>query len=661
MRIRSLDFQNFRQHRDLSVAFDSAESDFIVVHGENGEGKTNLLNGILWCFYGNEGDSKDPGNRSNSLVSRAAQDDVGDGQSVTVKVSVALDFSQGMTARIERRQVFQVGAKAAVPLGKSELSIVTSTDSAAADAASVSNPELWLDEKFPERLRQYFLFDGEKLDNFFSTAGTTETVEDAVLQITQVDVLTRMVERLETVRAGFENEVSAKSGNVSIRGLQKDLEILVEEESVIAEEIADRETQAAEFALEYQNIHTDIARLLEQTKDRSAYEAARATAAEQESSLVDLKLQHAIWAATQGHLSMLSGALRKSLKFVLKQREDGLIPAAIKPSAISELLTSETCICGSHLGENSSGRKSLEELLVRNQEINEAGETVIAFETALQGAHVLAKKVPSENADFSSRIEKLQAKVAESQDLVERLKKKVAKLQNGEDRLNSLQAVRAAKEKNAQSLADSRLKQTQKKSQIDEKRREFESALRKDSSLKEIAGQISFVDELLDLARQIFYELSNEVREEAESVLNKEFKRMIGKSDYIASVEISEGFKVKVFDNRGFEILGTLSAGESACLAFAFALALNKISGFEMPMVIDTPLGRMSPDVQTQVAGSLAQNTKSAQGIPPQQVILLMTGTEYNDEVRAAIAGRNPLGYRLNFDVRTSESHLEVV
>jgi DNA sulfur modification protein DndD len=221
--------------------------------------------------------------------------------------------------------------------------------------------------------------------------------------------------------------------------------------------------------------------------------------------------------------------------------------------------------------------------------------------------------------------------------------------------------VQAAKEKNAQSLADSRLKQTQKKSQIDEKRREFESALRKDSSLKEIAGQISFVDELLDLARQIFYELSNEVREEAESVLNKEFKRMIGKSDYIASVEISEGFKVKVFDNRGFEILGTLSAGESACLAFAFALALNKISGFEMPMVIDTPLGRMSPDVQTQVAGSLAQNTKSAQGIPPQQVILLMTGTEYNDEVRAAIAGRNPLGYRLNFDVRTSESHLEVV
>ena len=661
MKIRSLNFQNFRQHRDLAVALDGSDSDFVVIHGENGEGKTNLLNGILWCFYGNEGDSRDPGNKSNSLVSRAAQDELGEGQSVTVRVSVGLEFSQGMTARVERSQTFQVGTKAVKPVGKSELSIVTSTDSAAADAASVANPELWLDEKFPERLRQYFLFDGEKLDSFFSAAGTVQTVEDAVLQITQVDVLTRMIERLETVRSGFESEAGAKSSDADIQSIRDALEILEREESVIAEEIAEREAQAISFSNEYQNIERDIEKLFEQTEDRRKYDSARAAYSMQEDSLNELKSQHATWAATQGYLSMLSGAISKSMAFVEKKRIAGEIPASIKPSAISELLTSETCICGSHLGADSSGRKSLEELLARNREIDEAGETILAFEASLHGAHALASRVPSENSIFSKRIEELQEKVSDSQDTVERLKKKVSKLENGEERLESLKTVQAAKELNADNLNDSRLRQTQKRNQIDEKRREFDKAVSKDSSLKEISNQIRFVDELLVLSRRIFEELSNEVREEAEKVLDREFKKMLGKSDYIASVAINEGFKVQVFDNRGFEILATLSAGESACLAFAFALALNRISGFEMPMVIDTPLGRMSPEVQTKVASALAQNTKSSKGEPPQQVILLMTGTEYNDEVRLAISDRNPQGYRLKFDVDTSESQLEVV
>lgn len=661
MRIRSLNFQNFRQHRDLSVTFDGPGSDFVVIHGENGEGKTNLLNGILWCFYGSEGDSKDPGNKANSLVSRATQDELGEGESITVRVSVGLEFSQGMAARIERSQTFQVGAKVAKPLGKSELSVVTSTDSAAADAASVPHPEVWLDERFPERLRQYFLFDGEKLDSFFSAAGTTQTVEDAVLQITQVDVLTRMIERLEMVRAGFENEAGAKSSDADIKSIQETLEVLAQEDSVIAEEIAEREAQAVTYATEYQNIENDIQRLLEQTEDRRKYDAARAAASAQEEALDEVKLQHAIWTATQGYVSMMTGAVDKSIAFVSKKRKAGEIPASIKPDAITELLTTEKCICGSHLGLDSSGRKSLEELLARNTQIDEDGETVLAFEASLQGVQSLAKRVPSENKSFSKRVEELSKKVSDSQDEVERLKKKVSKLENGEERLASLKAVQAQKEANQERLNDSRLRQTQKRSQIEEKRREFEKAVSKDSSLKEISNQIHFVDELLALSRRIFDELSNEVREEAEKVLDREFKNMIGKSDYIANVAISEGFKVQVFDNRGFEILATLSAGESACLAFAFALALNKISGFEMPMVIDTPLGRMSPNVQTDVARALARNTRSSKGDPPQQVILLMTGTEYNDEVRLAISDRDPEGYRLKFDVETSESHLELV
>ena len=50
MRLNAIALQNFRQHADTRLAFDSGLTGII---GPNGSGKSTLLEAIAWAIYGN--------------------------------------------------------------------------------------------------------------------------------------------------------------------------------------------------------------------------------------------------------------------------------------------------------------------------------------------------------------------------------------------------------------------------------------------------------------------------------------------------------------------------------------------------------------------------------------------------------------------------------
>lgn len=121
---------------------------------------------------------------------------------------------------------------------------------------------------------------------------------------------------------------------------------------------------------------------------------------------------------------------------------------------------------------------------------------------------------------------------------------------------------------------------------------------------------------------------------------------------------IDPSYRVSVKNFRGFELLPVLSAGERQCLALAFSLALSEVSGYELPMVIDTPMGRLSADVQEQMADVLATATKPNDGEPAHQLIMLMTEVEYSDSVAKVLAQRGPRIFNIEFDQAATASKL---
>ena len=64
MRLLQLKMANFRQFfGEATLEFSSDDQSMVtIVHGENGVGKTTVLNAIHWCLYGHTlGDFEEPG------------------------------------------------------------------------------------------------------------------------------------------------------------------------------------------------------------------------------------------------------------------------------------------------------------------------------------------------------------------------------------------------------------------------------------------------------------------------------------------------------------------------------------------------------------------------------------------------------------------------
>ena len=133
---------------------------------------------------------------------------------------------------------------------------------------------------------------------------------------------------------------------------------------------------------------------------------------------------------------------------------------------------------------------------------------------------------------------------------------------------------------------------------------------------------------------------------------------MLWKKDFIEKVDIDENFRVSVINNTDFEILDKLAAGERTCLAFAFSLALSSVAGLAFPMVVDSPMGRLGPEMQSNLAGVLAEKTKMTIEGETQQIIMLMTATEYTSDVAKILASRNPRVFNIDVDVAKSETKI---
>ena len=55
MELDKVVIKNYRQYRDVSIDFArDPDKNFTIIKGNNGTGKTTMLNALSWCLYGEE-------------------------------------------------------------------------------------------------------------------------------------------------------------------------------------------------------------------------------------------------------------------------------------------------------------------------------------------------------------------------------------------------------------------------------------------------------------------------------------------------------------------------------------------------------------------------------------------------------------------------------
>lgn len=199
MRLERIVLENFRQyHGKQTLTFaKTPDRNVTIIHGINGAGKTSMFLALNWCLYGRNVEGIKIINNVGELVSKEAIRRAKAGDQVQASVQIAflhngdrymvkrtLTGSKLLTGALALNEIDQFTMMRQTPAGKAE---------------PIMNPLGSLNAILPVNAREYFFFDGEKIDNFAKPEAASQ-VEDAILQVLRLEMLERSQRHLQKVQ-----------------------------------------------------------------------------------------------------------------------------------------------------------------------------------------------------------------------------------------------------------------------------------------------------------------------------------------------------------------------------------------------------------------------------------------------------------------------------
>ena len=98
-----------------------------------------------------------------------------------------------------------------------------------------------------------------------------------------------------------------------------------------------------------------------------------------------------------------------------------------------------------------------------------------------------------------------------------------------------------------------------------------------------------------------------------------------------------------------------MGAAERELLALSFTLALHKVSGFDSPILIDTPVARVS-DQHRENLGKIFLKVSQIK-----QVILLFTPSEYSKDISSLLDANASNRFNIRLSPDEKEAKVEVL
>ena len=134
------------------------------------------------------------------------------------------------------------------------------------------------------------------------------------------------------------------------------------------------------------------------------------------------------------------------------------------------------------------------------------------------------------------------------------------------------------------------------------------------------------------------------------------FVKIQWKEDEFTDIKINSKYEVSIKNKTGFyERPGDLSDGEKLCLGLCFMAAIHKVSGFNLPIIMDTPLGNLGPKMKHNIAEFIPQIESS------KQTVLLVTDSEYTDDFKDTLGDNVGLEYRIEWNNSDEGKESQVV
>ena len=634
MIIESIKIENFRQYKgpiEIDFSLDK-EKNFTIIKGTNGAGKTNLLNAITWCLYEDELHKPDTV-AGGPIYNLIAKNEIGPNDEFFVKVELS------MLDEYENRVIFRRSLRCYTdknnvlvqdPFG-SKFDVFYSDG---VDDKPLAHPYIFIEKNMPKAIEGYFFFDGEKLEDYFEE-NSGSSISESFSELSQLNLLNTVSERLETRKNDYYTQIrKLDKGESDIVGKKNKFEnkkrqALKEKQDAITQ-LGIIEGELEKKRKEKEQIDHQDAKQLE--NDLKNLRVRENNLNESINKTKDKKNGYLI---SSFPLILSYSAMKYTCNLGEDLEEAGFIPPQYKKGFLESMLDTNKCICGHDLSKDLDARRRIVDLKNDTSEITDVSEEVNVTLKDLKDTMGIVQMFNDKRDEFNGAIRKDKQELFQVEDDIEEKEFQYGQINHPlikklEQDIKDYTKKRDAEiERRVNAERDYRdAEEELEKIAIEERGRRV-----KDKQLLKLKKYNEFCESAINIVDKLKDDLTENIRKKVQKATEDQFKKLMWKDNF-ESVYINKSYNVTLKDITGESVSpGILSAGEKLVLALSFVAALNTISGFELPFIIDTPMGRLDQEMKTNISKTLPKYVKG------NQVALLVTGEEYTDKFREGIIG----------------------
>lgn len=655
MIIKKLIFNNYKtyygsQEVDLYIPKEAREEknqNIILLGGLNGAGKTTILKAILYILFGKRGMSNTEYKRlfsnviNNTFFNEGGRDcslslslETDKGEEWTLKIKFYFDNNKNVTIEERNLEVRKPGASAV-------------------KKARIDNIEAYnkfIDRIIPYHAAPFFIFDGEEVKEVILRQNSQE-MKEAIHKITGMEAYNQLLKDLQSLKQTLENKLARSVSHASIKSAEEQLQI----KQKLVDELTTKKNKLIKELKHYQEL------INEAKTERNNKLTNNAKSRE-----VIVKKQTSVETTLNITKRDFSQFLKDNLMNIMLRE---------KIQKLKKRLSDENKIQNQKIIQESSlspYRNFMDQLLSKSitppltdeqlEQIKVLGEDIWVKENKIRyDVNIdfeLIHDVSSRDLSYLTNLSvKDKFQVTDLINKIERLQQEYNALET--EIRNAPEAVNLDKENDKIDLL------TKKYGEIDLRRKSIESKLNtanddkkkllnrltrmtgQDSNLEEIQYQLSNVEKTINAMLQYV----EEVTIMKATFIRDEFSRMLKilfrKQDEFGKIEFDlNTYSIRLYNDKMQEIsIQDRSAGEMQMISSALIWALTKASNLSLPMVIDTPLGRLDSYHRNHLINHYYKELS-------EQVIILSTDTEITQEYANLMKTHSYKQYMLDYDER---------
>ncbi|MBE6486989.1 MAG: hypothetical protein E7Z85_09145 [Methanosphaera stadtmanae] len=664
MIIKSLEMKNYRPYIDPPIIhFAHGEKNLTIIEGDNDLGKTTLLSAISWCIFNDDEHYK---KHSKPMCNLDVSKQLKEGQYLTVKVEVIMEDNEGNDVIFTRKQKFKKTTTGKMhKKGKDDFEIRIVSDT---NDTPLGDPKRYRETRLPDRLQEYFLFDGERLLDWFN--GDTNTVKKEIKKLSQSNLIQNVIDRTKTQKQNLNDDLTELNKELADLNDQKESLISSNKEDIKKleknknkiKELSD-ENEVLEGSLSPEGERPD--ELLSQIEDlKKDIEFDEEHLEEMNENHLKFLLDN--FSRVLSHDLLKTFTKRKIDDDSIDEIDDDEHIYSISSKDLEYILDRKKCMCGNDFNEDDLSFELLSKLRKKAIKYENNSSLNKTIKDLINDANSIIDKIPNSFEDdvskYWNKVDVLESRIETRTETFETKKESYELLLDavdGEKKIRNqidtnTKLIDGFKENNG--IIQKNIEEFEPEMQRIE--RELELLKINLGDEKEISDKIDFCDNIINHCEVLKVELGKKIHKSIENGVNKQFKKIYngdGTRNKYDAVLIDEKFDISLRETDG-EIVTSInpSSGAQLAVALSFITSINSSSAFKLPQIMDTSIGRWGNRLRRNFAEVMPQL------LDGNQLIFLLLDSENSSAFHDKIMGNVGKEYELQFVTKDETTIIDV-